>query len=290
MSHTAILLIFLSAAIHAVWNLLGKRGEHLLVFFWWALVFELLIFSPLGIYVFLTQVVDPRGWYAVLSSGGCTALFVIFLASSYKCGDLSLAYPITRSSPVFVSILAVFLFGERLSAPGGVGILLAIFGVYMIPMQSLAPGNLDRPFSHLKSHAVLFAGLTALANSFHHLIDKVGTQFFTPIVYVWAVDFVGFCFLTIWIVFSEKRRSIRREWNVNKWYAAATGALMLLSYSLIVFVMRFENVSYIITMRQVSIVFGVILGNILLKERYGLVRFVASCIILCGVACIGVGG
>ena len=290
MSHTAISFILLSAAIHAVWNLLGKRGEDTLVFFWWALVFEVLIFSPLGIYVLRTQVVDPRGWYAVLFSGGCTALFVIFLANSYKCGDLSLAYPITRSSPVFVSILAVLLFGERLSVLGGLGILLAIFGVYMIPMQSLAPGNLVRPFSHLKSHVVMFAGLTALANSVHHVIDKVGTQFFNPLVYVWLVDFVGFSFLTLWLVSSPKKRLIRREWNLNKWYAAATGALMLLSYSLIVFVMRFENVSYIITMRQVSIVFGVILGNVLLKERYGLVRFVASCVILCGVACIGVAG
>ena len=62
----------------------------------------------------------------------------------------------------------------------------------------------------------------------------------------------------------------------------------MLSYSLIVFVMKFEKISYIMSMRQLSIVFGVILGNMVLKERYGLVRFIASCLIFLGIFCIGI--
>lgn len=287
MSHIAILLIILSAILHALWNFLGKRGKDTIVFFWWSTVFELLIFSPLVLYILSNSTINPCGWYIALASGVFVFFFWLFLSSSYRYGDLSLVYPIARSAPIFVAIFAVIFFKERLSPLGVVGILAVIAGVYVIPMTSLNIRNFIKPFSHLRNRAVMFAGLTALSLSINHMIDRMGTRFFNPIVYVWLISFVGFVFLTPYIAFSEKRRLIREEWSLNRWAAAATGILIMFSYSLIVFVMRFEKISYIISMRQISIVFGVILGNILLKEKYGLVRFVASCLIFFGVFCIG---
>lgn len=289
MSRIAILIIILSATLHAVWNLLVKRGndKDILLFFWWSVVFELSVFVPLVIYILYDSGVDPRGWYIVLGSGILSLLYWVFMANSYKCGDLSLVYPITRSSPIFISILAFSFFEERLSLLGAFGIFLVVIGIYIIPMHSLSFRNFIRPLSHLKNKAILFAVLAALSASFHHLVDKVGTRFFNPLVYVWLIDFVGFIFLSLGIAFSEKRRFIRKEWSLNKWRAMVTGILIICSYSLIVFVMRFEKISYIISMRQISIVFGVILGNMLLKERYGLIRLIASCLIFAGVFSIG---
>ncbi len=287
MSYVAILLIILSAILHAVWNYLAKRGRDIVVFLWWSLVFHLLIFAPLVIYILSNSEVNPAGWYFVLASGIFVFLYWLFLANSYKHGDLSLVYPIARSAPIFVCIMAVLFFKERLSPLGVTGILAVIAGVYIIPMRSLDVQNFIKPFSHLRGKGLMFAGLTALSLSIHHTIDKVGTRFFNPLVYVWMLSFVGFVFLTMWIAFSGRRQSIREEWSQNRRAAAATGILIMFSYSLIVFVMRFEKISYIISMRQLSIVLGVILGNIFLKEPYGLVRFVASCLIFFGVLCIG---
>ena len=289
MSRIAILIIILSATLHAVWNLLVKRGndKDILLFFWWSVVFELSVFVPLVIYILYDSGIDPRGWYIVLGSGILSLLYWVFMTNSYKCGDLSLVYPITRSSPIFISILAFCFFEERLSPLGAFGIFLVVIGIYIIPMHSLSFRNFIRPLSHLKNKAILFAVLAALSATFHHLVDKVGTRFFNPLVYVWLMDFVGFIFLSLGIAFSEKRRFIRKEWSLNKWRAMVTGILIICSYSLIVFVMRFEKISYIISMRQISIVFGVILGNMLLKERYGLIRLIASCLIFAGVFSIG---
>lgn len=290
MSHVAILLILLSATLHAVWNYLGKRGKDVLVFFWWSLVFQLAIFAPLILYVLLNSRVDPYGWFIALASGIFVFFYWLLLSISYKYGDLSLVYPIARSAPIFVPILAVIFFKEELSPLGVIGILAVIVGAYIIPMRSLDIRNLIKPFSHLRSKALLFAGLTALSLSIHHMIDKVGTRFFNPLVYVWLLNCVAFVFLTLCIAFSERRRMIREEWSLNRWAAVATGILIMFSYSLTVFVMRFEKISYIISMRQISVVFAVILGNILLKEKYGLVRLVASCLIFFGVFCVGMAG
>jgi len=287
MSYIAILLIILSAIVHAVWNYLAKGGKDIVVFFWWSLIFQLVIFAPIVVYILRGSKVDPDGWYAVLASGIFVFFYWLFLAYSYEYGDLSLVYPIARSAPLFVSILAVIFFKERLSPLGVTGILAVIAGVYIIPMRSLDVQNFIKPFSHVRGKGIMFAGLTALSLSIHHVIDKVGTRFFHALAYVWLIDFVAFVFLTLFIVFSERRRFIREEWSLNRWTSFATGILAVFSYSLIVYVMRFEKISYIISMRQVSIVLGVILGNMLLKEPYGFVRFVASCIIFFGVFCIG---
>jgi drug/metabolite transporter (DMT)-like permease len=287
MSHIAILLIILSAILHAIWNYLAKGGRDIIVFFWWSLLLQLLIFAPFVLYILCNSKVDPNGWYIALASGVFVFFAWLFLAYSYKYGDLSLVYPIARSAPLFVSILAVIFFKEKLSPLGVFGILAVVLGVYIIPMRSLDIKNLLKPFSHLTGKAIMFAGLSALSLSIHRLIDKVGTRFFHPLAYVWLMQFVAFILLTLYICLSERRRLIRGEWKLNRWSALATGILVMFSYSLIVFVMRFEKISYVISMRQVSIVLGVILGNVLLKEQYGLVRFIASCLIFFGVSCIG---
>jgi uncharacterized membrane protein len=51
--------------------------------------------------------------------------------------------------------------------------------------------------------------------------------------------------------------------------------------------MSLAQVSYILALRQVSVVLGAALGVVLLKERYGGVRIVGSMIIFLGVYLLG---
>jgi drug/metabolite transporter (DMT)-like permease len=67
-------------------------------------------------------------WWLGLASGVAHAVYFYGLAKAYEHGDLSLAYPISRSGPAFVPAVAIVLFGERLSPAGIVGILIVIVG------------------------------------------------------------------------------------------------------------------------------------------------------------------
>jgi uncharacterized membrane protein len=66
--------------------------------------------------------------------------------------------------------------------------------------------------------------------------------------------------------------------------------MVILSYSLAIFVMRTSPVSYVVSIREVGIVFGVLLGSLMLKEKYGKVRLIASIIILIGILLITFAG
>ncbi len=54
------------------------------------------------------------------------------------------------------------------------------------------------------------------------------------------------------------------------------------SYSLILYVMQSENVSYIVALRQASVFLAVLVGWLALKEEYGRSRLVVSAAMLVG--------
>jgi len=138
-----------------------------------------------------------------------------------------------------------------------------------------------RSWSMLRNKGVLFAVLTALAVTTYSLIDKQGAQFFPPILYVWLENAVSLIPLSVIIVHS-KRNVIRPEWHQNKGIIIVSGFLGLLSYALIILVMQTFQVSYIVSIRQVSVVFGVILGGAILHERHLKKRLLASILIFIG--------
>ena len=76
----------------------------------------------------------------------------------------------------------------------------------------------------------------------------------------------------------------KREWKKGILAAAAT----MLSYSLILHVMKTEHLSYIITLRESSVLMAVLLGWIVLKEERGAFRLVAAGILFVGLFIVAV--
>ncbi|KON30387.1 hypothetical protein AC480_01215 [miscellaneous Crenarchaeota group archaeon SMTZ1-55] len=273
----AVLLILLSSVFHSMWNVLAKTSRDKYVFSWWMKLFEFILYLPLSIYLFATGAIQSAGWAIVILSGIVHFAYWMLLMSSYTYADLSVVYPIARSAPVFVAVFAVLFLNEQLSTTGIIGILGVMGGVYLLTIE----GARFRSWSMLRNKGVLFAVLTALAVTTYSLIDKQGAQFFPPILYVWLENAVSLIPLSVIIVHS-KRNVIRPEWHQNKGIIIVSGFLGLLSYALIILVMQTFQVSYIVSIRQVSVVFGVILGGAILHERHLKKRLLASILIFIG--------
>ena len=76
--------------------------------------------------------------------------------------------------------------------------------------------------------------------------------------------------------------SLRDAW-LKEWrgiVAAAIGSIA--SYCLILYVMQTETVSYIVTLRQSSVLLAVLVGWLMLREPYGRMRVVAATAMLMG--------
>src|SRR5262249_51096439 len=59
------------------------------------------------------------------------------MSRAFEHGELSLVYPIARSTPAFLPLVAVPLFGEALRPVGALGIAMVVLGMWLV---HLGPG------------------------------------------------------------------------------------------------------------------------------------------------------
>jgi len=259
------------------------------VFMGWGFLFSALFYFPLFLMNLGKSPVPPLGWGLIWISGFIHVVYTMSLTKAYDKGDLSLVYPLARSAPLFVTLWAVLFLKERLTMGGFMGIVFVVIGAYMIGLRALGWRELVKPVSSLRDKPYQLALLTALLVSLYSIVDKIGVQHVYPFTFYYLVLLTRLV-LYVPFVFTTRYSSVMPEWRRNKRNILLIGIIQFLSYLLILYAMTLTKVSYIVAIRQISVVFGVLAGTALLKERYGLVRFVASSLIFLGAFLIGVKG
>ena len=284
MSILAIGLVILSAVFHALKNLFTKESGDKQIFLWWYSLFGMLFFSPLFFFFLYKVGINYSHAYVwCFGSGLIHFLYWLFLTHSYKEGDLSLVYPIMRSSPAVVLIIAVLAIGEQVSLQGVVGILLVAFGVYTINMKQITKAELMAPVKaiiHERSTQLAF--LTLLSVAAYSIIDKMAVRHIHPVLFAFLHLLCGMAYYTLYIAFAKKPSLIKKEWTQSKGMIIANGVLGIFGYFLILMAFTIERVSYIVGLRQLSIVFAVLMGSYFLKEKYGGIRLAGALVIFLG--------
>jgi uncharacterized membrane protein len=281
-------LVVASAFSHATWNVLAKGGADKESFMWLMTVTSLFTLIPV-FYVFMPYWGLPlKAVPFLLLSGVAETLYFLSLSRAYELGDLSLVYPLARSSPLFITVVAVVLLGEKVTPWGYVGILLIVLGVYMIHLRGLSSGELAMPLRSLGSRASQFALLTAVWTTMYSLSDKLGVAIMDPVVYAFWLEPFILLIMTPVVIWRRGWGTVAQEWRMAKVRVTVAGFLTRFGYILVLVAMSLVQVSYILALRQVSVVLGALAGVLLLKERYGRVRILSSAIIFIGVYILGV--
>ena len=286
----SLVLVITSAFIHAFWNMLVKKGRDTLSFLWWALIVGFVVYTFFFFVLGYDHVhVPPRGFIFIILSGVFHCMYFISLGLAYDRGDLSLVYPIARSAPIFVLIWAIWFLGEKLSVPGILGILIVVFGAYLIGFPTFSATHFIRPITLLKDRSYQLAWLTALTISFYSVNDKLGVHYVHPFSYIYLMHMLTLMLFSPYVLMTKKG-ALFREWEKNRSSIILGGFMIPSSYLLILYAMRLSNVSYIVAIRQLSVVFAVLLGSLLLKEGHGGIRLLASFCIFSGIFLISYFG
>jgi drug/metabolite transporter (DMT)-like permease len=278
----SLTLVILSAIIHPLWNMLLKTSEDKVTFYLNIhLIFTLLFCFILFIYPLGN--ITVLGWAFILFSALSHFFYQVFLCQTYELGDMSLTYPVVRSSPVFVMIFGSFFLKELPSFLAILGILLVIYGGCIINQREFSISQFVKPFKILHGRAMLFAIFTALWSAIYSVVDKKGVLNMSPVLFFYMFFTIsGFLFLGYFLFLKEKRKNYLLILKKNKYKIILAAILEFSSYILILYAFRMSKVAYIVALRQISIIFGAIFGIIFLKEHYGRVRVFASCIIFAG--------
>jgi drug/metabolite transporter (DMT)-like permease len=290
MNTTAVLLVVLSAAIHASRDFLTKKAGDKQVFMWWYQLWGVVFFLPLFLYFFFSQgVALPIAIYLGLFSGVVYFIYWFFLAKTYEEGDLSRVYPITRSSPALVLVFSILVLDEHISLLGGLGIGLTVIGVYTINMKRFSAAELVAPIRSIRhDRPTQFAFLTLLSVTAYSIIDRLAIDYLHPVIYLFLLSLCGTVFFTPYILKTKDKATIRAEWQNNKKAILLNGIFVLYGYILILIAFTLERLSYVVSLRQLSIVFAVLMGSHLLQEPHKLIRFLAAAVIVAGAILISI--
>lgn len=279
----AVVLVLISAVMHATWNLLAKRSTDPLAFFMGLNLAALIVYSPAFILMLWRHPPPAEGLIFILISGGLQVVYFSSLAQAYRGGALSAVYPIARGTGVLVvPLLAIPIFSERPTLGAGLGIGVIFCGLAVIAVTAL------RRAAHERG-GISWAFLTGLTIATYSLVDNAGVARVHPMVYVYAL--IGFAVLlpAPYIVL-RRRAAFVYEMQRNWRSAAAGGVLSMGTYLIVLAALRIANVGYVVPLRETSIVFGTLFGIFILREPAGRVRIAAATLIGVGAIMIAIWG
>ncbi|WP_321392930.1 EamA family transporter [uncultured Desulfuromusa sp.] len=264
-----------------------KQSHDKTVFIWWMFLCS---WSLMSLFVFGSGQSLPdlslRSLSLAAAAAVCFVLYHWFTGFAYREGDLSMTYPLAQTAMLYVPVWGVFLLGERLTFAGGLGILLIVMGAYCIQLRSLSPDELFRPFSQLTNRSVQAALLAGFVYSIGAVLDKTGVDNYSAYHFTYVLVFFMLSFMSLNLVRSRYRGRILKEWSRNRTLILWSGPVMLASFLSFRFGLQLSPVSYAVPVRQVSLLIGVLIGLLFLREPFGRIRLLSSGLILLGVVFI----
>jgi drug/metabolite transporter (DMT)-like permease len=290
MTTAAFSLILLSGLMHALYNLLIKRSSDKTVFIWWIFAWSTTLFTAM-IPLLPGTIALPDATIAFLALGGafCFVLYHLFTGRAYGSGDLSVTYPLSQTSMLYVPLWGVWLLYERVSPVGICGIVLIGGGTYLVQVRGLAAKDLLRPFGTIFDDSVRAALAAGFVYSLGAVIDKASLRLYHPLHFTYLLVLSMLALMTVNILRPCYRGRVASEWRKNRGLVFAGGPLMVGSFLSFRYGLALAPMSYAVPLRQVSVPIGVVMGMLFLGEPCGRIRLLAAVLIMMGVFLVKLG-
>lgn len=314
MSTVDLALVLASALLHALWSLAIKGSESPLGFNLLQLVPTAILACALPWLVPLGDVPAPV-WGLAAATGVAHGLYMYWLSQALAAGELSVVYPIARSAPAFLPLVAVPLLGETVSATGALGIAVVVAGMLAVQADASAPlgaraasrsraSSIEPGVAALDWRRLLvapgagFAWLALAASLGYSLSDKMAMARLAAQPWTGAVPPAVFWYIVLctsgMLVFAPLAlrqvplrvlaAQARREGRM----ALVAAAVGFVGYGLILHALQTAPVSYVVAARQASVLFAVALGALRLRERPTRLRLAGALATVVGVALVAV--
>lgn len=266
-------LVLLSALMHAGWNALVKLDSDRLL--------TLMLIKGPGMLVAAAALlfVDPPSAESVpylLGSTAVTGLYFYFLAKAYRFGDLSLAYPAARGlAPLLVLAIAAVAVGEIPNGAGLAGVTVVCLGILALGWQ--------RGATRQHYAALSWAGGVGLCVAAYTVLDGIGGRVSgSPFGYAAVLNILSGVVLCGAVVHRRGGAvlsAFRREWVKG----FLGGALMFGAYAIVIYALTLAPMAHVAALRETGVIFGALLGTLLLGERFGARRVAASTAVAAGI-------
>jgi len=259
-----------------------KKGDEY-IFAWFLNFFSLLMFLLLLPFITISKPGD-RFWLALVIGGILNMITNILYMKALKSSDLSITVPMVTFTPVFLLLTSPIMVGEFPDIFGVMGILAIVTGSYLLNIREKTRGFFP-PFKALfrekgPAYMLLVAFLWSITANF----DKIGIR--NSSVFQWIISIHLFStILMLPLVIIKSGTKIKALPSQFKslvpvgFFAAVRTVCQMLAINLAL-------VPYVISIKRTSVIFTILFGYIIFKEKGIKERLAGSLLMIAGVLMI----
>lgn len=271
------LAVLFGAMLHAGWNVIVKGGTEklyessLIALGGGAGVLPVLFFLPAP---------AIQSWGFLAASCGIHTTYYAMLSLAYKYTDMSYGYTIMRgTAPLLTSVLLFLAVDERLTFGGWSGVLLLSCGILTLTVDAVRRSA----FSAMGTSMALGNALVIMA---YTISDGYGARVSGHAVsYVCWLHLLNSVPITAYLLLTKGQNY--RDYVRTRWKTGLLGGLFGLgAYGISIWAMTKAPVPLVAALRESSVIFGMLFGVWLLKEKMTPARVVAVCLVAAGTMCI----
>ena len=274
MSTLVFLTVIGAALLHASWNAMIKGGADkrlsmgALVLGHLPIAFIAIAFVPIP---------EAASWPYIFAGIALHMGYQLFLLQSYKIGDLTQVYPIARgSAPLIVTVVSVFFLGIALTS-------LQLAAVALIGLGILSLGLVRRADSAQNRKAAILALGTGCFIASYSLVDGLGARLAgTSLGYYSYLSIGNGLCMVVYLgvtgpsVFKDMLTKGRAAFVIG-------GSASFLAYAMVTWAFTQAPIALVTALREVSIVFALLIGVVFLKERLNVAKIISTILTLLGV-------
>ncbi|MFU2208142.1 EamA family transporter [Solidesulfovibrio sp. C21] len=227
-------------------------------------------------------------WPLLLVGGTLGGVTYWLYGRALAAGDLSLTLPMLAFTPLFLLFTSPVTVGEFPEPAGVGGILLVVVGAYVLNLRESRHGLLGPVRALFTNKGSRLMLLVALIWSVGANVDKLGLTASSPPV--WGAAVYTATALALFPGVAAGVPHIRRQLARAPWGLVAAGFLEAVGLFCQMQALPLTQVSYVIAVKRLSIVFGVLLGAFVLREPDLGHRLPGALLMVAGVFFIAVFG
>ena len=276
MTWTVFFAVLLAALLHATWNSLVKGSQDKYV---GMLLIALGHVPPGVIFVVFAPLPSMNVLPWLAASLALHLGYQLFLAASYRVGDLTTVYPIARgSAPLFVTMVSLTVLDVNLSwaQVGSVGLL--ILGLLLLSYDRL--GVNKRQWT-----VVTLALVTGGFIASYSLVDGLGARKMGYALAYWGWVAIGNgVLMTLWMLLfqpSSMAKVCLNPQNLTTLFLG--GGASYLAYGIVTWAFTQAPIAVITALRETSVIFALLIGLMFLGERSTPLKIAACLMTVLGV-------
>ncbi len=260
-------------------NALKRHNEYLIA--WLRLIVALPFLLIILLFIPVPRI-DSTFYIAFSLSIPLEILATLMYIRALRISPLSLTLPLLSLTPVFLIVVPKLLIGERVSPHGGIGVILIGLGGYVLNIKSISDGILEPVRALTREKGSLLMAGVAFIYSITSTLGKIainhssalffGTTYFITLTLIMTP-------VCLWKVRNESGFAIHKDVLIASILPGFFQVLMIVSHMI---AMSMTRVAYMISVKRLSLVIGVIYGLVFFREKGAMERLCGSIIMFTG--------